>query len=77
MAIAASVTVSIAALTIGMLSVMLREKRESTLTSRGRMSEKLGTRRTSSYVKPSPINFVVSVYIALNFRAKIPKIIDI
>ena len=43
-----SVTVSIAAETIGMLSEMFLEKREITETSLGRTSEYLGTNRTSS-----------------------------
>jgi hypothetical protein len=39
MAIAASVTVSIAALTSGVFSVIFFEKRDATVTSRGRISE--------------------------------------
>src|SRR5436309_2332261 len=48
-----SVTVSIAALTIGTLSMMLREKRERMSTSRGCTSERRGTSRTSSKVRAS------------------------
>src|SRR5262245_18454439 len=48
-----SVTVSIAALTIGMLSGMRREKRVAVSTSRGWTSEYCGTSRTSSKVSAS------------------------
>ena len=52
-AIAASVTVSIAALTSGMFNATRREKRVVTSASRGRKSEAPGIRRTSSKVYPS------------------------
>ncbi len=53
MAIGASVTVSMAADTMGMFRWMLREKRVCRETSRGRTSEYAGIRSTSSKVKPS------------------------
>ncbi len=53
MASGASVTVSIAAETMGILSLILREKRVSRETSRGNTSEKAGTSSTSSNVSPS------------------------
>jgi hypothetical protein len=53
MAILASVTVSIAAVTTGVLSLMLRVNQEPKLTSRGKTSEYEGINRTSSKVKPS------------------------
>ena len=53
MAMGASVTVSIAADTIGMLRVMFREKRLLRSTSFGRTSEYDGMRSTSSKVRPS------------------------
>src|SRR6266487_391171 len=52
-----SVTVSIAALTIGTLSIILRVKRVCVETSRGRTEEAAGTMRTSSKVRPSLANF--------------------
>ena len=54
MAIADSVTVSMAAETTGVLSVMLREKRLRIETSLGMTEEKAGTSSTSSYVSPKP-----------------------
>src|SRR2546426_5869427 len=48
-----SVTVSMAALTIGMLTTMFRENRERTSTSRGWRSESRGTSKTSSNVRAS------------------------
>jgi hypothetical protein len=53
MAIADSVTVSIAALSSGMLSDTRRESRVDTSASRGKKLEAAGTSSTSSNVKPS------------------------
>jgi hypothetical protein len=55
MAILCSVTVSIAAVTMGALMIMERENREERSTSRGKTSEYEGTKRTSSKVRPSKI----------------------
>jgi len=51
-AIRSSVTVSIAALTTGVLSTMCRENRLLTLASPGRISEYCGMSSTSSKVNP-------------------------
>jgi hypothetical protein len=48
-----SVTVSIAALMIGMRNVSVRVRRADVLASRGSVSEYRGTKRTSSNVMPS------------------------
>ena len=53
-----SVTVSIAALMIGMLMVIVRVKRVCVETSRGSTDEAAGTMRTSSKVSPSPANLL-------------------
>jgi hypothetical protein len=52
MAMSASVTVSMAAETSGMLREMVRVKRVTVSTSRGWTAEYRGTRRTSSKVSP-------------------------
>src|SRR5689334_21551813 len=57
MAISDSVTVSMAALTIGMGSAMRREKRVTSCTSRGCTSERRGTSSTSSNVRASGPTF--------------------
>ena len=56
-AILLSVTVSIAAEDMGTLSFMFFVKLETIETSLGRTFEYDGIKRTSSYVKPSPIIF--------------------
>ena len=57
MASGASVTVSIAADTIGMLRVIFGVRRAAVLTSPGRTLDSAGRSRTSSNVSPSLANF--------------------
>src|SRR5438876_2878764 len=72
MASSASVTVSIAALTTGMLSVIPREKRVRVSTSRGWTAAKPGTRRTSSNVRASGPTFAVQATRSLTVVALSP-----
>jgi hypothetical protein len=60
MARAASVTVSIAAETMGIFKEMFRVKRDCVLTSLGKTSEYAGNNNTSSYVKASKRNLLES-----------------
>jgi hypothetical protein len=53
MAVFDSVTVSMAALTSGILSVIRSVKRVETSMSRGKTADSAGIRRTSSKVKPT------------------------
>ena len=57
MARGASVTVSIAAETIGMLRVIFGVRRAAVLTSPGRTFDSAGSSSTSSNVSPSLANF--------------------
>src|SRR5579859_1381803 len=58
-----SVTVSIAALTIGILRSIVRVKRVRVETSRGRTEEAAGTISTSSKVRPSLVNLCSKVFV--------------
>ena len=58
MANLASVTVSMAAETMGALTLISRVSWEEMSTSRGRTSENAGTRSTSSKVSASPRNLL-------------------
>lgn len=53
----ASVTVSIAALTMGMFRTMFRDTRVLVSTSLGSTCDLAGTSTTSSYVKPTRTSF--------------------
>ena len=64
-AILLSVTVSMAAEIIGILIEMFFENFVLIDTSLGRILEKFGTSRTSSYVRPSPIILFWCDFIAI------------
>ena len=64
-AILLSVTVSMAAEIIGILIEMFFENLVLIDTSLGRILEKFGTSRTSSYVRPSPIILLWCDFIAI------------
>ena len=66
-----SVTVSIAAETIGILIEIFLENLEATLTSLGKISEYDGINKTSSYVNPSPITLTDNVSIMVVKLSKI------
>ena len=67
-AILLSVTVSIAAEIIGIFIEIFFENFVLIETSLGKISEKFGTSRTSSYVKPSPIILFWCDFIAIRFN---------
>jgi hypothetical protein len=75
MAIAASVTVSIAALRMGIFSVIFRVTLVETSTSWGRISEYFGTSKTSSKVSASftviPPGLALVYYTANNLKCNI------
>ena len=65
-AILLSVTVSIAAETIGIFKFIFFENLDLMSTSFGSCSEYDGTNNTSSYVKPIPVNLLEGSFIAIN-----------
>ena len=66
MAILLSVTVSIAAETIGIFKLIFFENLVFKFTWLGKISEYAGTNKTSSYVRPMPVNLFWRFFIAIN-----------